>query len=602
MYKYESRKEVPNKYKWDLTDYFKNEEEFNKCLKNTKKLVSALKNCKGCTKDGKSAFEYLIKETNAYSNVLDLYVYSYLINDENLGVKTSIDRLNQTKELMSELEKNTNFFETELLSLSKEKYNSLFSSCKELQEFQTDLDNIYRRKEHIIPEKEENIISELTSSMNNFSSISSNMLNKEHDYGTVTLKSGEKITITTNNYSHILETEKASTRKKAYNQFNKTLESYATTSASLLSSYVKGNNKLAQLHNFENAWSSKLFYLNMSDSVFKSLVSIVEENASSMTNYYKLKKKVLGLKKMYPYDLGLPLTKNKKEYSIEDAQELIKEALKPLGSDYLNKLNTIFDKHYIDYCGYKGKCSGGYSFGTLAKNSRILMSYNGTMDSVSTIAHECGHNVHHQFLSENNPLHHRDQTNIVCEVASLTNECLLSSYLSKNGESKEERLQGIENILRIMATNLFGAVREGRIEQKMYECINKGETITKEFLNELATDSLKKYYGGVIEYDDRIKNTWITRSHYYMNFYLYSYAISICVATKVAKEILNGNKSMLNKYIKFLSTGSDTWTIDTFKILDIDLENKEIYLSAIEYFNELINLYEKIYNNEEVNI
>lgn len=601
MYKYKDRKEVPKKYKWNLTDYFKNEKTFNESLNKTKLLVEELKEYKGCTKDGKKLADYLTKEIEAYSNALDLYVYSYLLNDEELGIKANIERKNKTKELMNDLEINTSFFENELLSLSNIEYEKLIKSNNKLKEFKSDLDRIYRNKKHIIPEKEENIITKIGFATNNFSSISSNMLNKEHDYGKIKIDN-EYITITTNNYSQIMENSNRKIRKQAYTKFYDKIEDYSTTSAELLNSYVKYNNTNAILHNFESAWHRKLFYLNLDEKVFKSLVSAVNEKANIMTNYYSLKKKILGLKKIYPYDLGVHLTKNNKEYTIEEAQELIKDSLRPLGKDYLNKLDKIFDNNYIDYCGYKGKCSGGYSFGTLTKNSRILMSYNGGLDSVSTIIHESGHNIHHQYLIENNNIQHRDQTNLVCEVASLTNECLLSHYLSKNGKIIEEKLSGIENILRIITTNLFGAVREGKIEEEMYKELNTKGLVTKEFLDSLVEKSLKKYYGNVVTYDDKIKNSWITRSHYYMNFYLYSYAISISVAIKVANEIINGNKKMLEKYIRFLSTGSDIWTIDVFKILGIDLTDKNIYLNAIEYFNKLLKEYEQIYYYKEVNV
>ena len=251
--------------------------------------------------------------------------------------------------------------------------------------------------------------------------------------------------------------------------------------------------------------------------------------------------------------------------------------------------------------GYKGKCSGGYSFPTKLKNSRILMSYNSNINSVSTIIHEAGHNVHHSFIIENNPLEYRNISNLVAEVASLTNECLFSNYLMTNGTTKEEKLSGLENMINVIRSNLFVAVREGKIEQEMYEKINDGGSLSKEYMNELVSKSYELYNGKEIEEDELNNISWITRSHYYMNFYLYSYAISICVAITVATKILSGNKEMLNNYIKFLSTGSDKWPSEAFKILEIDLTDKKVYENAINYFNELIDNYEKIYYESEVN-
>jgi oligoendopeptidase F len=225
------------------------------------------------------------------------------------------------------------------------------------------------------------------------------------------------------------------------------------------------------------------------------------------------------------------------------------------------------------------------------------MSFNGDLDSVSTIIHEGGHNVNHQFINEYNPIQYRDASSIVAEVTSLTNECLLSSYLANNGKTKEEKLSGIGNIIDVINANLFGAVREGHMEQEFYEYVENGGTITNDYMNELTKKYIDSLHGGVVKDDDHTYLSWIRRSHYYMFFYLYSYAICISVASYIASEILSGNKDVLDKYIKFLSIGNDVWPIDAFKVLDIDLTKPEVYEKAIKYYEELLNKYEEVYNS-----
>ena len=600
MPKYNSRNEVPEKYKWDLTPFFKDEKEFDESFKKTKMLIGELKKYVGCTKDACRLYEFLKKEYETVALYEDLYVYSYLVNDQELGVSKSIERKGKVEKLNVDLINNTSFFEPELLMLNNEEYTNIFKTCKELEEFKFVLDKIYRRKEHVLSEREEIIVSGLINSMNHFDDMSSNLLNKEHDYGKVKLASGEEVTIATNNYRFLMKNKDVNVRKKVYNHFNKKLEQYSGTNAMYLNSYVSMNDKLAQIYNFEDSWHSRLFDLNLSDKVFSTLISTTEKNVKSVQRYYKLKKHVLNLDELNAYDLNLELSDFEKEYSIEDAQVLIREALKPLGNEYLMKFDRIIENRFIDYCQYKGKCSGGYSFSTMLQDSRILMSFNYNLDSVSTIAHEAGHNVHHQFVNTNNPLQYREPGSIVSEIASLTNECLLSSYLADNGKSKEEKLSGLANILGVIVSNLFGAVREGKIEQEMYEEVHNGGVLTKEFLDKKTKESLKKYYGSVIKTDKYVSNGWITRSHYYMQFYLYSYAICISVATNIASKIIDGDKKMLENYLEFLKTGSDKWPKDAFAILGIDLEDSNVYENAITYFDNLIDKYYEILGEEEV--
>lgn len=598
MQKYNSRSEVPEEYKWDLTSFFKDEYDFEESYSETIKLVDELKQFSGCTKNPEKLYDYLKKEINAEAVVMDLYVYAYLINDQELGIADSIIRKNKTEQLYNSLVTNTSFFAPELLELNEGEYNQLFITYKPLDEFRQYLDRIYREKPHILTENEEKIVSELTKTANSYDDISSNLLNNEHNYGKIKLEDGTVIDIATNNYRNLMRNKNVNIRKKVYNLFNKTIEQYSSTNAFLLNSYITTNDSLAKIRHYKDSWHEKLYGLNLSDKVFKSLVKATEENLDSLHKYYKLKSDVLGLDYLHSYDTNLDITKSSVKYSIPEAQQLVRNAILPLGNEYLEKYDKIIKNRYIDYCQYKGKYAGGYSMATSLKDSRIMMSFNENLDSVSTIAHEAGHNVHHQFVNENNKLQYRHTPNITAEVISLTNECLLSNYLVENGKTKDEKLSGLANLLAVIASNLFGAVREGKIEEEMYKEVHKGGTITKEFMDKITKKSMKKYCGRYVKLDKYSKNSWVTRSHYYMHFYLYSYAICISVALNVASKILEGDKDILNNYYEFMKCGSDKWPSQIFSVLGIDLEDKKVYENAIKYFDSLIDKYYEIYNQE----
>ena len=592
MKKYKNRAEVEEKYKWDLTDLFKNDKDFDKAYEKAKKDVVNLKKYIGCTKDKDKLFEFLNKDIETQAIVLRLYIYAYLINDQELGISNSIDRKNKTSDLYNLYSINTSFFNPELLKLTKDEYKNLFKNEK-LLEYKKVLDDIYRNKEHILDEKSENIISELTNSMNHFEDMSSTMLNSEHDYGCVNINN-EKEKITTTNYRRLMKNKNRSLRKNVRKKFNTVIDKYAISSAQFLNGYVKSNNTNSKLHNFKNAWDAKLFRLKLTDKAYKTLIEVIEENVSSIQKYYKVYKKRFDLKRLYQYDLGLELTSTNKKYSIEEAQKLCLEAISPLGEDYKKHFKKIFDNRYIDYAQYPSKCSGGYSFAPLDRDSRILMSYNYDLDSVSTIIHEGGHNVHHQYISEFNSLEYREVSSLIAEVSSLTNECLLSSYLALNAESNDDKIAGISNIVDVILSNLFGAVREGKMELDFNNYVNEGNTITKDYMKELEMNSLKKYYGKEIKLDDLSGLSWVRRSHYYMNYYLFNYAFCISVATNVASKILDDDKEMLDKYLKFLKTGSNVDVVDVFKIIDVDLEDKNVYENAIKYFDSMVNKLEEL--------
>lgn len=596
MKKYKTRKDVPEKYKWDLTDIFASYEDFNKSFEDLKEKTEKLKEYKGCTKDKNKLLDYLIYYIDCECIFENLYVYSFLLDDQELGISENVERTYKVLNLGNELEVNTSFFIPELLNLTEEEYKELFNDDI-LSEYKIYLDKIYKYKNHILSEKEEIIISELSNSMNHFDSISSTMLNSEHNYGIIKIDN-EKETIATNNFRKLMKNKDVNVRKKVYNLFNKKLDEYSKTNAGLLNSFVNMNNTISKLRNFNSCWEHKLFNLDLSDKVFVSLINSCENNIETLQKYYKLFQKVLNVNVLHQYDMNLEMCESDKTYSIEDAQKLLLEIIKPLGNDYSKHFKKIFDEKYIDYCQYKGKASGAYSASTRTKNSRILMSFNYDLDSISTIAHEGGHNVHNQYLKENNLIQYNRVSTIIAEVASLTNECLLSFYLAENGEDKNEKLSGLANIIRVFVSNFYGAVREGKMEQEMYSKVQNGGSLTKDFMDDLTINSLKKYYGKTIKIDKHCKNSWINRSHYYNFFYLYSYAISIAVALTISSKILNNDADFVNKYIKFLSTGSESSIVDIFKIIDIDIESEDVYKNAIEQFSLLLEKYEKIYFEE----
>lgn len=592
MEHYDNRESVPSKYKWDLTSFFKDEEEFNQVFNNIKSKIKDLGTYVGCTSSDIKTKEFLDLYIEVLADWEDLFVYSSLINDEVVGISKNIERKSSCELLLDEFNHNVNFFDPELLKLSEEEANKLINS-EVLSDYKFYLENLYRNKDHVLSEKEERILNEFNSFSATYHDMASTLLYGEHDYGEVVMPDGSIKILAPNNLASIMKKLPRDERKKTREQFYKIVDKYSRSNALYLNEYVRMNERLALLRNHNSAWDEYLFNANMSNNVFFKLISACEKRVDVIKKYYDVRKKGLKLDELHFYDLALDISNNDKEYSIEEGIDIIKEALKPLGDEYLSRFNKIIDNRYIDFCSYKGKYIGGYSFSTFKQDSRILLSYNGDMDSISTIIHESGHNIHQQYVSENNHMIYHALDSIVSEVPSLTNESLLSMYLINNGD-KDEKIKGFENLLMVSFSNLFDAVREGKMELDMYNYVKEGGMLTKEVMDNLAEESMKKYYGESIIFDDYVKNSWVNRTHYFNSFYLFSYAICMCVALYSCKKILDGDKDYLDKYKKFLKLGADNWSIDAFKVLGFDLEDEKIYLDSIDYLEELVNKFDTV--------
>ncbi len=589
---YNSRKEVPEKYKLNMQDYFQDENDWLKTLEEVKVNLSKLKPFQKPKLTAKEIEDFLQVYYELDFKLMSLYVYALVNHDLDLQNETYLNMINQFQLVNTIFMQETAFFEPAIISLNEEEFNNLFKENKNLEKYQVILNKIYEMKEHVLSENEEKLISLLTQTYSSYEDISSTLINSEHDYGYVNVN-GKKIKIAANNVYHLKSNKDEKVRKKAYLNFAKTIKQYEQTESNLLNQHIENMVNLARIHHYNSAWEEKLKSIHISNEVFENLKKCAKDNKKSWQKYYHLMKDVLNLKVLHSYDTALNWNELDKKYSIEDAQKIILKALKVLGEDYTKRLEFIFKNNYIDYCQYKGKVGGGYSIYNHQNPARIVLSFNEDFDSLLTIAHEIGHSIHYSYLNDNNEKWYRGASTFVAEVASLTNEFLVNNYLALHG-TKEEKLQGIEHTLKTFQNNFFDAILEAEVEQKMYEYKEQGGILTANYLNELIKSFSDFYLGNVIKGDKYKGISWITRSHYYMNFYLYSYALCAAVASIVARKIINKEEGFLEKYKEFLQTGTYLDPEDIYAKLGIDIKDSEVLNQAVRFFDEQLKLYQKI--------
>lgn len=598
MKEYNNREEVPIEYRCDLSDYFNHMEDWNKEYELVSKELDKIDTYRDCLKDAKRLEEYLTFDERLNSRILNLFVYAYVSSDLDLKNNEYKDIKNKMYQLDSIYEQKDSFFQSDLVKLTKEEYNHLFKENSHLEKYRFLLDELYRQKDHVLNEEEEQILAQITETFGQYEDISSNLINNEHQYGNVVVD-GKKIIIASNNVRHLKQNRDESVRKTVTNKFGKVLEQYQGTSASLLNAFVKNNINMAHIRHYKSPWDAHIENIYLPNEVFESLKNVAHEQIPVLQEYYQLMKDALGLKVLHSYDTLLAWNKCDKTYTIEDAQRLVEEGTKPLGKTYQERLLKIFRNHYIDYCQYKGKVSGGYSISTNDHDSRIVLSYNGNYNDILTIAHECGHNVHHQYVQSHNDLCYRDVPPFIAEVASLTNEFLVNGYMAKNGKTKEERLMGIENALKTFENNFFGAVMEGEMECEMYSHVEQGNTLSSDYLDKLASKELELYEGNKIKRNEYSPLMWVTRSHYYMTFYLYSYAICVSIASILAKRILEGDKDIVMMYENYLYCGGNMFPVAIYQKLGVDITKKKVFEEAVDYFKSQIDLYYKLLKEDE---
>jgi oligoendopeptidase F len=333
--------------------------------------------------------------------------------------------------------------------------------------------------------------------------------------------------------------------------------------------------------------------------VYDNVIETVHNNLDKMFKYIKMKKSVLGLKKMYMYDLYVDLIKEYDvEYKYEDALTLVFKALEPLGEDYISNAKKAFDNRWIDVFENVGKRSGAYSSFGYDTPPYILLNYNGKLHSVSTIIHELGHSMHTYYSAKNQPYVYHEYSIFLAEIASNVNEMLLNMYMLDHAKDKQERLSLINSFLESVRASIYRQVMFAEFEKKIYEMEGRKEPITEEVLSNLYFELNKKYYGDNISYDEHIKYEWMRIPHFYYQFYVYQYATGLTAAFFIAKDLYEGKEGMREKYIKFLSSGSSEYPLDLLRGIGIDMTNGETMNRILKYFDEQIDEFMNVINEK----
>ena len=600
MKKERTRDEIEEKYKWDLSFLYKNENEYEEDVNKLKSLIDELPNYKGkLTSSSETLYNYLKLNENIIVILTNLFVYASCKFNEDVSISINQQRENQLINIDSIYNEKSSFVMPELMKTDFEIIKKYIEENDKLKEFEYDLYVLYRYQKYTLSDKEEKLLSKLSEQDYKFRTNFDIITNSLIDFGTIKDEEGNDVELTINNYSKYIRSKDRRVRKDAFEKRYSTLEKYTNILAVNYEGHIKTDSLIAKTRGYNSSLQMYLYEDGITEKVYDNLLDMASKNIKSLHKYQSLIKKVLKLDDLQIYDLAAPLTKNSdKKYKPEDAEKIICEALTVYGEEYNKILKKAFDERWIDFYTNKGKRSGYYENMGFGGHPVVFGNFTEDFNSVSGICHELGHAVNSYYSDRNQPPHLSQFRIITAEVASLTNEMILSNYIVKTSKDKNEKLSAIENILNVFSNNFFGTLSEGSIFEKVSHLkSDNNEALSDIDFNNIFDDITKKFYGKDVIRDEKIKYNWCRVPHFYTSFYYYKYSIGVSCACYCASKILNGDKEFLNKYIDFLKLGDSMMPLDEFKFIGIDLEKPEVIEEAIKYFDNLIDEFETIYNS-----
>lgn len=593
------RCEIEDKYKWDLTKIYKDEKEWQKDFDDVKeKILKVLEYKDSFLSNGKKLYEYLKYDEEVSRKLEKIYYYAHLNYDaDTLDEKYKV-MTNKVSDLFTKYNELSSFVVPEILKLDEEKLNTFYKEEEKLEDYRFSIENIYRFKNHTLDEEKEKMLSNLSKCLSNPEETYEALTDSDFEYDYITDEKGNKVKFNESNYSLFIKSKDRSVRKRAFEMLHNKYKKYIRTITSTYKGEVETNVVLAKIRNYDSAISASLYSDNVPVGIYNNLIKVVNDNMDVLYDYYDLKREILSLDRLHMYDTYVEIiNKIDKKYSFDEAKEIVMEALSILGDKYIKNLKKAFDEKWIDIYHSKGKRSGAYSSGNFDVNPYVLLNFEGTLNDVSTLAHELGHSMHTYLSCKNNPYQYSSYEIFVAEVASTVNELLLANYMLKNSKNKEEKLAVINHILDLYKATLYRQTMFAEFEKETHKLREKGEVLTSDLLSNTYYNLVKKYFGPNVLCDDLIKYEWARIPHFYYNFYVYKYATGISAASYIVDGILNNKEGALENYIKFLKLGGSMYPLDELKIAGVNLNSESVILSAIKTFEKYLKEFKDIYNS-----
>ena len=499
-----NRNEIDDKYKWDLTLIFKNDEEWYQEFESLKEKINEVTYYNGKLNNAKDILGYIKLSNNLERRLYKLYYYAHL----NFDADTTNPNYQKLKGLIDDLSVKygslNSFVNPELLKLDYEVIEKFYDEESELREYEFNLKNLFRFKEHILTEKEENVLATLSNDIFKSQEIYSSLTDSDMKFGTILDENNNPVELTESNYTVYIHSNDRRVRKEAFERMFETYGSFKNTISGTFSGNVDALTNIAKLRHYNSSLEASLFEDNISLDVYNNLIKTVNDNMDTIYKYYGLKKEILNLDELHLYDVYAKLVEDVDlNYTFEEAKEKVINALSVLGEDYVTNLKKAFDEKWIDVYNNVGKRSGAYSSGFYDTKPYILLNFEGKIRDVSTLAHELGHSMHTYYSVKNNPYQYSHYKIFVAEVASTVNELLLSHYMLEHSNNDIEKAYILNELMELYRTTIYRQTMFAEYEKTTHDLNEKGEVLNYELLCNEYYKLNKKYFGDNVVVDGK---------------------------------------------------------------------------------------------------
>ncbi|MBR0155167.1 MAG: oligoendopeptidase F [Treponema sp.] len=590
-----TRSEIPASDKWDLTSLFKTEQDWENALSSIEPKAQEVAGYKGKLSSSK---ETLLEALKKYSDLWQIAEivenYASLQHNADEGDQNATNKEGRAQMAVVKASSLLSFFDSEITAIDDATLNSWIET-PEFADYKIYIKKLLHLKPYILSEKEERILALQSESSETAYKTFSILENLELDFGTIKVK-GKQLPLTQTTWSQFLKNPDRKVRKEAYERFYDVFEKHENTLASLYAGSVNQDIFETRARGYSSCLEHALYSNKVPLEVYHNLIDTVHKNFDTLHRYYKVFKKALGNKDLRHYDVYMPFTKDISIHTTYDeAVEICREALSPLGKEYTDTLCSGLKNGWVDRYENKGKRSGAFSSGCFTGYPYILLNYKeDVIRDVFTMAHEGGHSMHSWYSSHNNPFMCYNYTIFEAEVASTFNEELVYQYLLKNAKTKEEKKYYLSMRAGDILATLHRQTMFAEYELKAHELVENGTPLSAEVLRKLYRELLEQYFGPEMTFEKNSDMEGLRIPHFYSAFYVYKYATGISAAMALADRVTRGGEAEREDYFKFLKSGGSRYPIESLKVAGVDMSKTEPIQKALDKFKDIVDELEKL--------
>ncbi|MCD7944315.1 MAG: oligoendopeptidase F [Clostridia bacterium] len=593
----DDRKQIPEKYKWDLSKIYGSMDAFEADIEAVKDAISRADEHRANMLASANGLLSLMDEMTGVNRIMSkLFSYTSHGSDLDTSDNSFLALVGRVRNLSNDFGEAYYFTDPMLISLDDETLNGWYESCPALRAYERTIYKTRRYAPHSLGDDGERLMAQLSGGMGSHSSIRSILSNAEMKFGNIKGEDGKPIKLTEANFVALEGSFDRRLRRSAFNRMYSRYGEFGNTYAALMNAYVKEHCATSKARGYESSLQASVFRDEVTPEIYNNLCDTVGANLDVLYDYYELKREMLGVPKFHLYDVYTPLIAScEKKYTFEEAVEEVLDTVSIFGDEYHDVLeNGLKNDRWVDVYPSRGKRNGAYSSGSYDVAPYMLLNFTDTLDDVSTLAHEAGHSMHTYFSAKNNTPQDSRYTIFVAEVASTVNELLFAHRKLRESDSDDEKLSILNQTLDTYKGTLFRQTMFAEFERFMHVSCEEGKTLTRDFLCENYYNLVKRYFGPKVVCDEGIANEWMRIPHFYMWFYVYKYATCISAASSIVKRIESEGEPYIKKYLEFLSCGGSKSPLDSLAVAGIDMTKPDVIEDAVADFKDTLAMFKKL--------